>query len=160
MSANSSELWTAHQPIWGGGILDGTRAELIVLLPVQTQQGRVSTASISQGGRHLLQGANSNQGTQHQTPASSTSSAPAPEAPIQQGLSPAAAGQKSGYFGSGPFNNKVYSRSKPVQLSSLGLSKGTQYVVTTPVSVSGTARWAFSTTCVSPLPRLCANRPT
>ena len=124
---------------------------------VQTQQGRVSTASISQGGRHLLQGANSNQGTQQQTPSSPTSSAPAPEAPVQQGLTPAAAGQKSGYFGSGPFNNKVYSQSKPVQLSSLGLSKGVQYVVTTPVSVSGTARWASVTTCVTwllcPLPK-------
>ncbi len=136
---------------------DCTRGMLIMVPCVQTQQGRVSTASISQGGRHLLQGANSNQGTQQQTPSSPTSSAPAPEAPVQQGLTPAAAGQKSGYFGSGPFNNKVYSQSKPVQLSSLGLSKGVQYVVTTPVSVSGTARWASVTTCVTwllcPLPK-------
>lgn len=124
----------------------GERAVLITVLHVQTQQGRVSTASISQGGRHLLQGANSNQGTQQQTPSSPTSSAPAPEAPVQQGLTPAAAGQKSGYFGSGPFNNKVYSQSKPVQISSLGLTKGVQYVVTTPVSVQGTARWASSIT--------------
>ena len=128
----------------------GRRAALTMLPLVQTQQGRVSTASISQGGRHLLQGAtgaNSNQGTQQQTPSSPTSSAPAPQAPVQEGLTPAAAGQKSGYFGSGPFNNKVYSQSTPVQLSSLGLTKGVQYVVTTSVSVTGTARWASSTMC-------------
>ena len=104
----------------------------------------MSTASISQGGRHLLQAQNSNQGTQQQTPASPTSTAPAPEAPVQMGTTPAAAGLKSGYFGTGPFNNKVYSQSKPVAANSIGLKSGVQYVVTTPVAVSGTARCASS----------------
>ncbi len=106
---------------------------------MQTQQGRVSTASISQGGRHLLQTQN-NQGTQQQTPASPTSTAPAPEAPVQMGTTPAAAGLKSGYFGTGPYNSKVYSQSKPAAANSIGLTSGVQYVVTTPVAVSGTAR--------------------
>lgn len=108
---------------------------------LQTQQGRVSTASISQGGRHLLQTQGNNQGSQQQTPSSPTMSAPAPEAPVQMGLTPASAGIKSGYFGSGPFNNKVYSQSNPSPVSSLGLKSGNQYIVTTPVSVTGTARW-------------------
>ena len=108
---------------------------------VQSQQGRVSTASISQGGRHLLQ-TQKNQGTQQQTPASPTSTAPAPVAPVQQGQTPAAAGLKSGYFGSGPFNNKVYSQSASTPVNGLGLKSGNQYIVTVPnIGVGGTARW-------------------
>ena len=109
---------------------------------VQSQQGRVSTASISQGGRHLMQTQNNNQGTQQQTPASPTSTAPAPVAPVQQGQTPAAAGLKSGYFGSGPFNNKVYSQSASTPVNGLGLKSGNQYIVTVPnIGVGGTARW-------------------
>lgn len=120
------------------------------LLPMQSQQGHVSTASISQGGRHLLQTTGNNPGSQQQTPSSPTSSAPAPEAPVQLGTTPAAAGQKSGYFGSGPFNNKVYSQSKPSPVNSLGLKSGVQYVVTvSDIGVSGTVR------CAHPLHYLC-----
>ena len=119
------------------------------ILPLQSQQGHVSTASISQGGRHLLQAQATNPGSQQQTPSSPTSTAPAPEAPVQLGTTPAAAGQKSGYFGSGPFNNKVYSQSKPSPVNSLGLKSGVQYVVTvSDISVSGTVRCAHPPHCL------------
>ena len=120
---------------------------------VQSQQGRVSTASISQGGRHLMQTQNNNQGTQQQTPASPTSTAPAPVAPVQEGQTPAAAGLKSGYFGNGPFNNKVYSQSATTPVNGLGLKSGNQYIVTVPsVGVGGTARWdPFLLLAVAPL---------
>lgn len=109
---------------------------------MQSQQGRVSTASISQGGRHLLQTQNNNQGTQQQTPAAPTSTAPAPVAPIEMGETPASAGLKSGYFGSGPFNNKVYSQSASSPVNGLGLKSGNQYIVAVDnVGVGGTARW-------------------
>lgn len=96
-----------------------------MLLHVQTQQGRVSTASIQQGGRRrqLL-----------------ADTAMAPAAPSLPSGSPQSQGVASGYFGSGPFLRTLNSVSKSIPASSLGVTSGKQYVITTNVQVDGTIR--------------------
>ena len=88
---------------------------------VQTQQGRVSTASIQQGGRR------------RQMLAETPSAAPS-AAPTSASGSPQSAGTASGYFGSGPFARTLNSA------SNLGVTSGNQYVITSNVQVDGSIR--------------------
>ncbi|CAL8463261.1 g2795 [Coccomyxa elongata] len=90
-----------------------------------TQQGRVSTASIQQGGRRrqLL-----------------ADTAATPPAPTSISGSPQSQGVASGYFGSGPFLRTLNSVSKSIPASTLGVTSGKQYVITTNVQVDGSIR--------------------
>ncbi len=92
---------------------------------MQTQQGRVSTASIQQGGRRrqLL-----------------VDTAATPPAPTSAAGSPEAAGAASGYFGSGPYLRTLNSASKSIPASTLGVTSGNQYVITSNVKVDGSIR--------------------
>ncbi|KAK9917541.1 hypothetical protein WJX75_005540 [Coccomyxa subellipsoidea] len=92
-----------------------------------TQQGRVSTASIQQGGRR------------RQMLAETPSAAPS-AAPTSASGSPQSAGTASGYFGSGPFARTLNSASKSIPASTLGVTSGNQYVITSNVQVDGSIR--------------------
>jgi hypothetical protein len=125
-------------------------ADVHLMHLLQTQQGRVSTASINQGGRRRLAQSGSNS-TDNSTSSYGESTHLLPPPPVL--LDPATAGQKSGYFGSGPFARTLNSISKSIPASTLGVSTGNQYVITTNVAVDGEVRCDLQRRWTVPRPR-------